>query len=310
MTTVESVIKCIAERRPSLKDSTLNSYKSSLVGLHRSVFGRSAQFDLDDFGRHSSKVLDFLQEKSANNRKTRLAIVTVALEACGSKKWEDAIEEYRFNMMEDKKEAEREDGDGKLTANQEKVYKPWTFYEAIIDKMSKTLRPVLQSKDEPSREEAMKIQDLLIGSLYTRMPPRRLKDFAEMRIANIDKKVDNYVEMKPRRQAQFVFNAYKTAKVHGEQRIDIPKDILAIMKRWLSIHSGDFLLVDTKGNPMTASKLNTVLGRIFHGAGANILRHSYISYRLKGMPKLNDMRDLAESMGHTVDMQLQYKVDE
>jgi integrase len=264
-------------------------------------------FDASAFGSHVEKVLEFLQSKSVYNRKTRLAILIVALEALDKDRFKDAIDEYRFNMTEDAKEADEEDANGTLTTKQSKVYQKWSHFVGITNRMEKSVKPLLTMKESLTPEEIGRVQDYVIASLYTRIPPRRLKDYADMRLKNVDREKDNYAELG--RKPQFVFNSYKTAKIHGTQSVELPKDLVSLLKKWLAMNKSESLLIDSKGNAMTVPKLNITLSRIFDGASVNILRHSYISDKLANMPKLKEMQELAEDMGHTVAEQLKYRVN-
>lgn len=304
---LEHTMERIKGARPSLKSSTLGSYRSTLNGLFRSVFGVGKEFNAEAFGANTDKVFEFLDTKSAHNRKTRLAILIVALEALNKEKFKDAIEEYRFNMTEDAKQADNEDAEGTLTDNQKKTYKPWSTFVAITNRLEKSVKPLLNLKDELTADEFQKVQEYIIASLYTRIPPRRLKDYTDMKLKDVKKETDNYVELK--KTPQFVFNSYKTSKIHGQQTVELPKDLASVIKKWMSLNTHPSFLVDTKGNAMTVTKLNITLGRIFDGASVNILRHSFISDKLKHMPKLKEMQELADDMGHTVSEQLKYRVN-
>jgi hypothetical protein len=66
--------------------------------------------------------------------------------------------------------------------------------------------------------------------------PRRNLDWIAIKINNIDKEKDNYIDKK-----NFVFNTYKTAKYKGKQLIPIPEMILKVTKKFLKLNENDYL---------------------------------------------------------------------
>ena len=78
-----------------------------------------------------------------------------------------------------------------------------------LDKIYKDLKAqanALFKKSELSKSDLQTIQNYVILSLYTLIPPRRSLDYTEMKINNIDKKQSNYINGK-----KFIFNTYKTS---------------------------------------------------------------------------------------------------
>jgi integrase len=154
----------------------------------------------------------------------------------------------------------------------------------------------LFKKKELSKDDLNEIQNYIILSLYTLIPPRRSLDFTEMKIKNISPD-DNHID-----KNKFVFTKYKTAKFNGTQKEDIPKDLMSILKKWLKINPTDYLLFDSNKNKLTPSKLTRRINKIF---GKNIstsaLRHLYISHKYQNYIKENkslenDMIAMGSSM--------------
>ena len=59
------------------------------------------------------------------------------------------------------------------------------------------------------------------------IPPRRLIDYTEFKMREINPDTDNYMN-----KNTFIFNKYKTAKVYGKQTIDIPVQLRNILNKW------------------------------------------------------------------------------
>ena len=79
-----------------------------------------------------------------------------------------------------------------------------------------------------------------IYSVYTLQPPRRLEDFAAMKITKendpqqLRNKNNNYIVIDQNNNpSQFIYNKYKTYKTFGQQVIDINKDLGDILKQYI-----------------------------------------------------------------------------
>jgi hypothetical protein len=122
------------------------------------------------------------------------------------------------------------------------------------------------------------------------IPPRRNLDYTEMKIKNINKDIDNYLD-----KNSLVFNTYKTSKFYGEQRIEIPKELKSILTKWIKINDSEYLLFDINGSKLTSVKLTQRLNKIFgKHAGANLLRHLFLTEKFGDTIKKNN--EIAESM--------------
>ena len=165
------------------------------------------------------------------------------------------------------------------------------------------------------------LQHLLI-SLYTQMPTRRNKDYAEMFVTyeeptEMDSNKNYYVAT----TGDFIFNNYKTAKKHKQQRYTAPECMKRIMDdyitKYILIVAGDSpndadefpLLVDRNGK-----RLHSVVGiyNTLHRAfgkkiGSSALRHIFLTEKYGAV--LNDMKDTAEKMAHSLSTQKKYIVN-
>ena len=154
----------------------------------------------------------------------------------------------------------------------------------------------LFKKKDLSKDDLNEIQNFIILSLYTLIPPRRSLDFTEMKIHNHSSD-DNHID-----KNKFVFTKYKTAKFNGIQYEVISKELMNILKKWIKINPTDYLLFDSNKNKLTPSKLTRRINKIF---GKNIstsaLRHLYISYKYQNFIKENneleqDLKSMGSSM--------------
>jgi hypothetical protein len=69
----------------------------------------------------------------------------------------------------------------------------------------------------------------------------------------------------------------------------------------------DTLIYDTNNNPMTSIKITQRLNRLFGAkVSVSMLRHIYLTDKLGNIPRLEELNQLAEDMGHSRQMQLEY----
>jgi hypothetical protein len=114
--------------------------------------------------------------------------------------------------------------------------------------------------------------------------------------------------------ARFVFNKYKTAKKHGQQMIDVPAELASVLSLYLKHNplrpagrkkTFEYpFLVNANGEQLTAvNAITRLLNKVFgKKVGSSLLRHIYLSSKYN----IDEMKDDAEKMGHTVSTQRDY----
>lgn len=117
-------------------------------------------------------------------------------------------------------------------------------------------------------------------------PPRRSKDWTEMKLCNVDTSCHNYIE-----DRQFVFVVYKTCKHHGTQRIDIPDEIYDLICIWRRVNSSEWLIPTNTGKHYYESNFNLLVNGLFgstHGKSTTQLRKSYLQSKFGNLISLSD----------------------
>lgn len=276
----------IKQKRPTLSDSSLNTYTSVLKSLHKKVFD-GEDIDFDNFEK-SDKILGFLETMEPNKRKTIMSALVVI---CNDPK------PYRVQMLDDIKETSIKTAKQEKTPEQEEH---WISQDALRAKFAELGEDAAHTykKKNIDMGDLQKIQDFIIISLFHLIPPRRAQDYTEFKIKNMDKEKDNTFD---ERANELVFTKYKTAKFYGEQRVAISKELKTILKKWIKTNPSDYLLFDTNGGKLSTVKLNQRLNRIFgstKGMSVNALRHSFLSDKYQDTIKLkNEMADDMKAMG-------------
>lgn len=264
---MNKIEEIIIENRPNLSKSSIATYKSILKSIHKASFG-DIDIDIKDFDK-TKEILKALDEKPITTRKTILSALFVITDN----------DIYRKKMLEDIGDYNKEIGKQEKT---EKQKDNWIEKEDISKLFIKYLdnSKLLYKKKNIDMDDLQEIQQFIILCLTSGIyiPPRRSKDYVDFKIKSIDTKNDNYVK-----GSKFYFNSYKTSKTYGLQTVDIPKPLIVILKKWISINPTEYLLFDSKKQKLTNVKLNQRLNKIFDNkaVGVNMLRKGFLTDKFK-----------------------------
>ena len=276
----------IKEKRPKLSVSSLKTYKSILTNLYRKCFPDDDEIDLKKFDDEKC-IMEHLKDIVFSKRKTILAALVVIT---GNKEYtkmmSSDINEYNKEQLLQKK-------DGKFE-NMIEI----SDVEKVMKELEKATKPLFK-KENLDMKDYQKIQDYVLLALTSGIyqAPRRSLDWV-MKVKDYDAEKDNYVDMKKKK---FVFNNFKTKSSKGQQIIEIPKPLLAILKKWIAILPSDmdYLLFDGKGGAITPSQITHRLNNIFgKPISTSLLRHIYISSKFAHID-LKDLTDTANKMGQS-----------
>ena len=295
---MDEIKKQLKENRPKISDSSIRTYSSIVSNLYRYMHDdlhKSLEGCLEFFLKNNKKVLEFLKDKEGSKRKTTLAaLVVLTLHK------PDVSEHYRKTMLDDIHTYNDKEKDQEKTETQKKNWISQEELKKIYDELAKDTKTLL-TKEKLTPTEFQRLQHYVILSLYTLQPPRRLMDYTEMKLNEIDKEKDNYIDKK-----NFVFNIYKTSKFSGREEVTINPKLKYILDKWKKINPHEYLLVGTNNKKLSSSqlqqRLNTILGR---QASVNILRHSFLSEKYNHID-LKEMEADAQAMGHGVSQQMLY----
>jgi hypothetical protein len=242
--------------------------------------------------KHPVKVIDFLKNKPPNTRKTMLAMLVSLTDD----------DKYREAMLDEasksKKELEKQEKSNKQKDN----WMDWEEVVQVFDHMYKRSLPLLK-KETLTGKETEEMMDLVLLACYVLIPPRRSQDYAKMKVRGFNEKEDNYYK-----KSKFYFNQFKTAKFYGKQEVQLPSKLNTLVTRWMKKTDNDYLLFDKQGKPLTNVKITTRLNKIFgKKISSSMLRHIFLSHKLKDAPTLKEMKEMADEMGHSVEEQQLYR---
>jgi len=252
----------IKQARPTLSDSSVNTYHSILKNLYKNVFG--GDMEIKDFSK-TEPILKYLKDSPPSRRKTILSALVIITDK----------KEYRDQMLDDIKEYNADTSTQEKTEKQKESWIEADEVKQLWDQMKSNV-DLLYKKATLTPNDMQTIQSFIIVSLLGGIfvPPRRSKDLVDWKVANLDRDKDNYLD-----KNTIHFNSYKTAKTYGEQTMVIPIQLKNILNKWIKVNPTDWLLFDTNRNPLTSVKLNQRLVKIFGGkkVGVNQLRKTYLT---------------------------------
>ena len=291
---INIIKKKIKEKKPKISDNSIHTYSQLLYTLFYKLHSLDEPLEISIFDQQVN-ILKFLESYKPTTRKTILsALISIT----------DKNDLYKKVMMNDiltdKKNIE-------LNIKSDQQNKNWISYEEIIKVFNKLKKKVyfildnLYDNEELTLKEYLIFQDLIIVSLVTGiyLPPRRSLDFTEMKIKNIDKLKDNYID-----NNKFIFNQYKTKKFYGKQEILIPEELNQLLNTFENLSPFEYLLVNNNGKKLNEITLNQYIKKIFNGkGGTSIFRNIYITKLYENIPNL---KQISEDMGHDINTQLKY----
>ena len=299
MSEIENHLK---EARPNLSSGSLRTYVSIIKNLAKQM---KQEFNTPkDVVKHYKEIIAHLKEVAPRLRKTRLAGLVVFISKTDGN--ETAIEKFRELMMDDKKEAEEEVKEQKLSDRQREGWMTWDEVEGKYNELKRDVAH-LWKKPSLDKREFQKLQLFVLLSLITLIPPRRSLDWTAFKLKDVDEEKDNHLTYEKRKPV-FVFVTYKTRKTNGVQREPIPPALHAVMKQWMKVNPHAHLLMNYN---QTAGMNQTQLTQLLHGffgkpVSTSLLRHIYLTGKYGNIPALKEMEKTAEAMGHSVSEALQY----
>jgi hypothetical protein len=242
----------------------------------------------------------------------------------------------RMKKYREKKKSK--DMENKLSEKERLKYISWNSVLLVYNKMRKVIMEVEDTEDA--------FYDYVLLSLYIYHPVRRIDDYLEMYIGDIEdiyrdnkcilwtspesikkngdeydaKKVLKY-EIKGEKNyyrrsdggSFFIFEKYKTKNDHGRQIIEVHPGLEKILKKYIDIkdlRNGEKLFNLSKSNFVI--RLSNIFDKIIKkNISVTILRHSYITEKLSDVKMTeHDKFILSHKMAHSEYMQRLYrKVD-
>lgn len=281
--------------RPHLSEGSVKTYRNVVKNLYEDVFGRDSPFNHKLIFADHVKVLAYLDGIKYNVRKTILSAVI-----CIAKGEKPAIIElYHKQMMDDAQKYNSREKENKMTDVQRENWTSWADILVTFEKLKERVAWVMRS-ETADRENLLELQKYVLLACYVLIPPRRAKDFTEMKTKDYDVEKDNYYV-----KGTFHFNDYKTAKVYGHQQVKTPKALETLLNKWIKKNPGVYLFSDYAEKKLTSAGISKILNSVFKkNVSVNMLRHAYVT-DVAG-PDIARLQEMATGMGQSTAQQKLY----
>lgn len=284
----DELASLIKTNRPKISDSSVKTYTSLLHTLYKKLDGEDG---IDFFKSGKNKILEHIDNIQSNQSKKTLlsALYILTDEEAYHKNMIKYANEVNNHYKNQKHDPERL----KNLPSLDELKEQYNIYKNNL-------------KKSPSIENFVDYFIVAVSSTAL-MPPRRALDWTEMKLRNVDKKTDNYIDGK-----YFVFNKFKTAKFKDdeEKRVLIPDELKKMINKFMKVSDNDYLIYNHKtGKKLNSSQFTKVLNGIYgKKVGVDVIRSVYLSDLYKGLPKLQELEQIADDMGHSIHSAMNFYV--
>lgn len=192
------------------------------------------------------------------------------------------------------------------TTKSEKQTENWMSWDEVIKKQGEMMQYIPKKSVKVLPKQAYNnLLDLVILSLYSMQPPRRIVDYTLMKWLPDGDKAFNYLD-----KGNFIFHNYKTKKAYETQTIPVPSDFIPILKAYLRFKPEcDWFLCKQDGKPLSGpdmtKRLNTIFGK---KVSVSMLRNIYLSSKYSEV--VQNLKDDTSAMGTSTNIALTQYIKE
>ena len=295
----------LKQAKKSLKQSSIDTYIRNVKRL-RKVHG-TLPIPEDHKWLLAEKLFTWFDKQPLNVRRHLSTAAQVALTAYGKES-----EKWRKRQKDSMKEFDADRRERRLTTKQKEKMpeKGFAALKQVVGDMRRELKRVLSKKhDEWTKPELLKVQDLLIISLYIDRPLRL--DYAGLRVGKHEGN-SIYKNMKKPRGYHVTLDDFKTKKSLGKQTFKLNAANQRLLNKFVPASSRitdhGFLLSNRNGGKMSKQVLSKRLtqvtkSRIGKGFSVQLLR---VLYAMEHRKTLETAKEVSEKLMHSQEQSLQY----
>jgi len=283
------------------KDFTPQTIKSYMERIY--VLNGNKKWTSLVFLRDTETMLNLIKEKYAiSSQKSMLGTIISVLNLKPIKANKKASEVYLKYLTDDIMPSFNK-SKGEKTEKQKDNWITREEIEAVKKDYSEKANEVVKGK--VGRKDYDIMLENMILSMYVNMPPRRAKDYVLMRLQDDEKEEDkkyNYYD-----GTDFIFNEFKTAKSHGQEKVQVPKVVKSDIAMYLDKTDGldkEFLITAYGGKPFNlindmTRRLNKIFGKKI---SVDMLRNMYYSHKYGDIKTeiIQDAKDMGTSLSTAV----------
>jgi len=310
----------IRKSRKDIKDTSLDSYTTTLRKMKKDLAPPTAEYDCMDIFEDFNKIKTYLDKYALTTKKNKITAIIVWLKSqdTDDKKLIQKYLDYLDELSEKYNEYLNSNEKSDTQKNN------WVDYNELVkfsDKLTKKVKiEGIRTKDKIDKTEFKLLQDLVILRTYLEYPLRN--DFADMKV--ITKKEEesmpddkNYLVLDGSKMS-FNINEYKNRERLGKRVYKIPKSLSILYKIWLKHNNSGWFLVQlsNRQTPLSPNNLTKYMNKMFKKEyGKNIstsmIRHITISEMNKDKPTIEEVKKENEEVEnrflHSKKMNDQYR---
>lgn len=291
------ILKSILNNKSGITDKSAMVYVASLASLAKALDFKDEKL----FTTKPKEIITYLDTVTPSRAKSLLSAL---LAIVTNKK---VVDVYKKKMVQVSDTVRSDDEKQEKSDKQEENWMSWDDVIKLYKELEEEATPLFK-KDKLNAQHMKTLQNYVILSMYVLIPPRRIADYTNFKTKDINKKEDNYYDNETH---ELIFNCYKTALHYGMQKVECPKSLQDVFHKWFPISQkySDYLLFNSYGSHLAQPQLTKLINNIFgKKISASMLRHIYVSdVVLKNIPKMDDLKQVASDMGHSIGEQMLYK---
>ena len=279
-----------------LTETTATQYVKRLMLLN------GGKFTNIKFLRETENVMEKLKDYAPSSQESYVGMIVSILNKYQTKSNDKARLHYVAILRDPSKYFVKRERNV-MTPNQKENWLDKDDMMKMIDGVEQKGMKASRKRKNITTKDYDDIVNYFIISLYTKMPPRRNKDYSAMKI-NSDEGNTYMTDTN-----EFIYRDYKTSKKYGEQKISLKEypEMDKVMKIYMNKrveNDNGFLITKHDGGHMKNSNdMTRRLNKIFAGKkiSSTALRNMYVKGKYKDVNK--EMLDDAMKMGHSLTAQ-------
>lgn len=301
----------------NLTESSVLQYIKTLINLHKKIFNHEQIKNLN-FLKDIDKIVNVVEENYKENTQKNIynSLSSILFPVKEQKGFKKIYEFYKSKSIELNTKISQINSSGEKSEKQEEN---WIEWKDVLEKRNTLHDEVdkIKLKKNITESDYETLLKNLVISLYTYLPPRR-NEYQSLLLVPTEKDLDDNKNYYILDEHKIILNNYKTSKKYGKQEIEIPVELKEAIINYLQFHilyvsnkkkKKHFqipFLVNRNGEALVQiNSLTRLLNKIFKKKiGASMLRHIYLSDKYG--EEIEEMKEDAESMGHSLSQQKDY----
>ena len=251
-----TLINELKQQRPNLSESSLRTYSSILFNLHKTMSGLNK--NIKWFEENIEPIVKHSADKNKSTRKSSLSALYVLTN--------EPL--YKEAMMTQFKEMNDLYKEQRKTTKQKENWIDTEEITSTYNDFHEKVKAIFSKK--MVGDIGIIIDYRLVAFLSGHLiPPRRSLDFVLLKWRNYNPQTENYYK-----RGNIYLNKYKTSDTYGLAKIDVPKELDIVLKKWLKVNPSDYVLISSNKKPLSSSQITRRLNAIFgKRVSVNMLRH-------------------------------------